>query len=72
MSLSMRFKISMALQSAGMFIVWRTAVWTEYFHLTSTNDSSAHELCTKAKRRLEDTYEEEEDPDSPSYGAGMH
>lgn len=27
---------------------------------------------TLLKRKLEDTYEKEEDPDNPSYGAGMH
>lgn len=28
--------------------------------------------ATLAKRRLEDEYEEQEDPDNPAYGAGMH
>lgn len=27
---------------------------------------------SSAKRKLEDAFEEEEDPDKPSYGAGLH
>ncbi|KAG8327746.1 hypothetical protein J6590_012794 [Homalodisca vitripennis] len=27
---------------------------------------------TSAKRKLEDHYEQQEDPDNPAYGAGMH
>lgn len=35
-------------------------------------EKKCRQKLTAAKRRLEDTYEAQEDPDNPSYGPGMH
>lgn len=35
-------------------------------------EKKCRQSAVLARRRLEDEYEEEEDPDNPSYGAGMH
>lgn len=35
-------------------------------------EKKCRQKSTLAKRRLEDEFEAEEDPDNPAYGAGMH
>ena len=35
-------------------------------------EKKCRQKITLAKRKLEDAFEEQEDPDNPLYGAGMH
>ncbi|KAG8337067.1 hypothetical protein J6590_032523 [Homalodisca vitripennis] len=48
-----------------------TRIWKADKAIEDTEKKCRREL-TSAKRKLEDHYEQQEDPDNPAYGAGMH